>query len=98
MVPVVAGLVGTLLPAFGYLPAIGGHGLSLDAWRALFSQPGVLTSVQLSLQTGVVATLLSLGLALSFCALLSQQPAFRKLSALVSPMLAHASTLVDDSV
>ena len=88
MVPVVAGLVGTLLPAFGYLPAIGGNGLSLDAWRALFSQPGVLTSVQLSLQTGVVATLLSLGLALSFCALLSQQPAFRKLSALVSPMLA----------
>ena len=27
------GSLGTLLPAFGYLPAIGGHALSLDPWR-----------------------------------------------------------------
>lgn len=88
MLPVVAGLVGTLLPAFGYLPAIGGHELSLAPWRALFEQPGVLTSIRLSLQTGVAATLLSLGLALSFCALMSERPVFARLSAWVSPMLA----------
>jgi putative thiamine transport system permease protein len=88
MLPVVAGLVGTLLPAFGYLPAIGGHELSLAPWRALFDQPGVLTSIRLSLQTGVAATLLSLGLALSFCALMSERPVFSRLSAWVSPMLA----------
>jgi putative thiamine transport system permease protein len=88
MLPVVAGLVGTLLPAFGYLPAIGGHELSLAAWRALFDQPGVLTSIRLSLQAGLAATLLSLGIALSFCALMSHRAIFQKLSAWVSPMLA----------
>ncbi len=88
MLPVAAGLVGTLLPAFGVLPAIGGHELSLAPWRALFEQPGVLTSIRLSLQTGLAATLLSLGLAGSFCALMSQRPVFQKLSAWVSPMLA----------
>ena len=31
--PIAAGLVGTLLPAFGYLPAIGGTAFDLDAWR-----------------------------------------------------------------
>jgi putative thiamine transport system permease protein len=29
-VPVLAGLAGTALPAFGYLPALGGETLSLD--------------------------------------------------------------------
>ena len=88
LLPVVAGLVGTLLPAFGFLPAIGGHELSLQAWRALFEQPGVFTSIRLSLQSGLAATLLSLGLALSFCALMSERPVFARLSAWVSPLLA----------
>ena len=83
-----AGLVGTLLPAFGYLPAIGGLEWSLAPWRALFEQPGVLTSIRLSLQTGLAATVLSLFIALSFCALMSERPLFGKLSAWVSPMLA----------
>ncbi len=88
MLPVVAGLVGTLLPAFGILPAIGGNEWSLAAWRALFEQPGVSTSIRLSVQTGLLATLLSLGIALSFCALMSEHRAFRKLTAWVAPMLA----------
>ena len=33
MVPIVAGLIGTLLPAFGYFPSIGGETLSLQPWR-----------------------------------------------------------------
>ena len=88
MLPVVAGLVGTLLPAFGILPAIGGHEWSLAAWRALFEQPGVGTSIRLSVQTGLLATLLSLGIALSFCALMSEHRGFRTLTAWVAPMLA----------
>ncbi|MDE0780487.1 MAG: hypothetical protein OSB67_06995, partial [Alphaproteobacteria bacterium] len=39
--PVVAGLIGTFLPAFGYFPALGGLALSLDPWRALFEAPGL---------------------------------------------------------
>ena len=41
LLPIAAGLVGTLLPAFGYLPAIGGDAFSLDPWRRLFAYPGL---------------------------------------------------------
>ena len=60
--PVAAGLLGTLLPAFGYLPALGGHGLTLDPWRDLLDAPGLGAAVRLSLTSGVLATLLALGL------------------------------------
>ena len=63
LLPVAAGVVGTALPAFGYLPAIGGDHLSVEPWRALAEQPGVMTSVRLSVQTGLLATALSLAFA-----------------------------------
>lgn len=88
LLPVVAGLVGTLLPAFGYLPAIGGDHLSVRPWHALAEQPGVVTSVRLSVQTGLLATAFSLALAASFCALLQDHAMYRRLSAVVSPLLA----------
>jgi putative thiamine transport system permease protein len=88
LLPVVAGLVGTLLPAFGYLPAIGGEHLSVEPWRALAYQPGVTSSVRLSLQTGLLATALSLALATSFCALLHDHAIYRRLSTMVPPLLA----------
>jgi len=88
LLPVAAGLLGTLLPAFGYLPAIGGERLSLDPWRALVEQPGVANSVLLSVQTGVLATAISLAIATAFCALLHDHPALLRLRLLVSPLLA----------
>ena len=88
LVPVAAGLVGTALPAFGLLPAIGGHALSLDGWRALFEQPGVITSIRLSVQVGLLATVLSLVIAVSLCALLAERAALRRLGAWIAPMLA----------
>ncbi|HET6518367.1 MAG TPA: hypothetical protein VFG47_00910, partial [Geminicoccaceae bacterium] len=60
--PVVAGLVGTLLPAFGYLPALGGRAPTLDPWRGLLGAPGLGAAVRLSLTGGVLATALALGL------------------------------------
>lgn len=88
--------MGTLLPAFGYLPAIGGDHLSFDPWRALADQPGVLSSVWLSVQTGLLAAALSLALASAFCALWQDRPIFRRLGALVSPLLAapHAAMAI----
>jgi putative thiamine transport system permease protein len=66
LLPIGAGLVGTVLPAFGYLPALGGTGLSLEPWRALVAQPGVATSIALTLGTGFSATGLSVLLAFGF--------------------------------
>lgn len=59
MLPIGAGLIGTLLPAFGYLPAIGGSEFGLDPWRRLFAYPGFATSVTVTLVTGLVASLLA---------------------------------------
>ena len=88
LLPIVAGLAGTLLPAFGWLPAIGGHALSLAPWRELVREPGFAVSVTLSLQIGLLAALLSLAAAVGFCALLADRPWFRRSGALVSPLLA----------
>ncbi len=60
--PVVAGLLGTLLPAFGYLPALGGEQLSLAPWRELAAAPGIGAAVRLTLTSGLLSTLLALAL------------------------------------
>ena len=86
--PIVAGLVGTLLPAFGYLPAIGGESAGLGAWRALFDFPGLGTSLRLTLFTGWLATLLAVLITLGVTALLHQRAAARRLGTLLAPLLA----------
>jgi putative thiamine transport system permease protein len=85
--PVAVGLLWTLLPAFGYLPAIGAHEPSLDGWRDLLAFPGLATSLRLTLTAGIGATLLSLLLAAGFCALLAAHPAFRAAERLLAPLL-----------
>nr|WP_211110118.1 ABC transporter permease [Acuticoccus mangrovi] len=62
MLPVAAGLVGILAPAFGHLPALGHRGVSLAPFAALFAAPGIATSVLLSAATGLAATALGVGL------------------------------------
>lgn len=68
LLPVLAGLTGTLLPAFGYLPALGGSGFSLQPWRDLLDWPGLETSLRLTMATGFAATLLALLLVLGIAA------------------------------
>jgi putative thiamine transport system permease protein len=67
-VPVSAGLIGTLLPAFGYLPALGGTDFNLAAFAQFFSEPGIARSIFLSLWIGFAATLIA---TLSAAAILS---------------------------
>lgn len=52
-----AGLAGTLLPAFGWRP--GAEGFSLEPWRQLLAMPGIGRSVALTLATGLGGTLLA---------------------------------------
>ena len=94
--PIACGLVGTLLPAFGYLPALGGERLGLDAWRALLGMPGFATSVQSTLLTGWAATLLSVLLAFGVASALHQRAGHRRLGALLAPLLAtpHAALAI----
>ena len=88
LLPVVAGTVGTLLPALNHLPALGALGWSLDPWRTLAAQPGLARSVQLSLQIGLLATALSLAIATSWVAWAGERRAPRWLGRLGAPLIA----------
>ena len=86
--PILAGLVGTLLPAFGYLPALGSTTLNAAPWRTLLNAPGFGVALQATLVTGWLATLFSLGLALLVVAFLHHRPAGRRLGDLIAPLVA----------
>ncbi|WP_240534952.1 ABC transporter permease [Notoacmeibacter marinus] len=91
--PVLAGLAGTVLPAFGYLPALGGRTLSLEPFHDLLATPGLNDSIRLSLVTGLAAALISLGLAGAFTAAAAGTPVFERMRRLLAPLLAipHAA-------
>jgi len=91
--PVLAGLAGTIGPAFGYLPALGGESLSLAPLRMLLAQPGIWQSAWLSLFTGLVSTGISLVAVLLFVAAWAGTRAFGRVQHLVSPLLSvpHAA-------
>lgn len=91
--PVAAGLWGTVLPAFGHLPAAGLAGPSLDPFRDLFDWAGLPRAVMLSLSTGVLATGISLAIVALVTAGWSGTRPFRALERLLSPLLSvpHAA-------
>ena len=60
------GLAGIILPAFGWLPALGYNSFSLAPWQQLLATPGLWTMILTTLFTGVGATLLSLLLTMVF--------------------------------
>jgi putative thiamine transport system permease protein len=86
--PVVAGLLGTLLPAFGYLPTLGGERFSIEPWRALAAAPGLATAVRLSLTSGVLSTLLALALTVLVFAAGHGTAALTRVKRAMTPLLA----------
>ena len=94
--PIAAGLAGTLGPAFGWLPAIGGEALSLAPWHTLFAAPGFASSLRLTVTTGFAATALSLALVVAFCAACHGTAWFRRAQGFLAPMLAtpHAALAI----
>jgi putative thiamine transport system permease protein len=89
----VAGLVGTMLPAFGYFPPLGQQELVLDHWAKLFAMPGLFVSSLLSLTTGFFATAISFLIAMVVLAYAHGTKGFGLLRHLLSPILSvpHAA-------
>lgn len=94
LIPIGAGLIGTLLPAFGYFPTIGGESLSLQPWRDLLAYPGFWTSLRLTLTVGLAATVISLSLAVAICALGQERWWHRRLQQVMTPLLAAPHSAV----
>lgn len=94
--PVLAGLAGTILPAFGYLPVLGYRSLSLDPLHSLLEMPGLSRSVLLSFGTGLAASLLSLAIVLVFTAGWAGTRTFQRVTRFLSPLLSvpHAAAAI----
>ncbi len=86
--PIFIGLLGTVLPAFGYHPALGTTAWTLSAWRALLADPGLATALRITLVSGVGATLLALAIAIGAVAVLHDNRAFAQLRLWLAPALA----------
>lgn len=93
VLPVGSGLLMVLLPAFGYLPALGGDTFSLAPWQMLFAQPGLERSVAVSFASGLVSTAIALVIVVLFLAASRGTWLDRGIRRLVSPLLAipHAA-------
>ncbi len=91
--PVVAGLWGTIVPAFGHLPVAGLEGVSAVAFEKLWSWPGLWRAISLSFLTGMVSTFLALLIVATLTAGWSETRVFRTLERLLSPLLSvpHAA-------
>jgi len=91
--PVLAGLLGTLAPALGYMPALGGTGVSLAPFEQLFAWPGLPRAVALSLGVGLAATAVSLAIVVLICAGWAGTRTFGMIERLLSPLLSvpHAA-------
>ena len=92
--PVAAGLIFTLLPAFGVMPSIGRTQPSLSGWAALVAAPGFPTALRLTLTTGTTATLLSFGLAVAFAAEALTRPGWRWMRAILAGVLASPHSAI----
>lgn len=94
--PVASGLAGVVAPAFGWLPALGGHALTLDPWRTLLATPGLGRMVQLSYVTGLASAGLSLGIVALFLGAFMHTRLFGLVRRLLSPLLAvpHAAAAI----
>jgi putative thiamine transport system permease protein len=91
--PVLAGLMGVLLPAFGLLPSLGGTSVTLDYFHNVLTTPGVIRSSVLSLAVGLVTTSVSLGIVMLLIACWHGTRFFKLLQNLLSPLLSvpHAA-------
>ncbi len=94
LAPVALGLAWTLLPAFGYLPAIGGERLGLQGWRALFAVPGFGTALRLTLVSGLLTSVLALAIATAFCAWRATRPGRRALDRFLAPLMGSPHSAV----
>jgi len=93
LVPIMVGLVGTWLPAFGFLPSIGADQFSLQFYREFCTHPSVPQALRSTLISGLAATLISLFLSLWITAHLYGSTLWSTIERTLAPLLAipHAA-------
>ncbi|MET4807840.1 ABC transporter permease subunit [Limibacillus sp. MBR-115] len=91
--PILAGIAGAFLPAFGWMPTLGGSSLTLEHWAHLFQRPGLWTSVWISLASGLITPAVSLAIVFLFLSGSGGTWLDRWLKRAISPLLSipHAA-------
>src|SRR5262245_33153336 len=94
LVPVLAGLLGVILPAFGWMPMIGEQAISLSPWERLLAEPGLGRSIAVSFASGLVTAALSLASVSLLLAGFAGRPLFTWMRRAMSPLLSvpHAAS------
>ena len=94
--PIVVGLTGTVLPAFGVMPALGADTPTLMAWSQLVGAPGLRQGLVITLWSGLGSTLVSLAITVAILATWHDRAWFHRLRRVLSPLLAtpHAGLAI----
>ncbi len=91
--PILFGLVGTLLPALGFLPVLGGTSLTFEHFSDTLTRPGMVMSLWISLVAGLLTAAISVAAVLLFVAAFAGTRIFERIQHLISPLLSvpHAA-------
>ncbi|TWG91294.1 putative thiamine transport system permease protein [Mesorhizobium sp. J18] len=91
--PILLGLTGTLLPAFGYLPALGGMHPTGEYLARLLQEPAIFHSALMSFAAGLITAAVSLTVVMLFVGGWAGTRLFSRVLHLVSPLLSvpHAA-------
>ncbi len=94
--PIIVGLTGTVLPAFGVMPALGAETPTLAPWSDLMAAPGVGRGLLVTLWVGIGSTVISLAITVTILAAWHGRVWFHRLRRVLSPLLAtpHAGLAI----
>ena len=96
IITVLGGLIGVILPAFGWAPALNQYTIGLDGFNALWQTPGLSQMALLSIGTGLFSTLLAFVITLMILATFFNTVWLNTIQRLLSPILVipHAAAAI----
>ncbi|MBB1318666.1 ABC transporter permease subunit [Shewanella sp. SR43-4] len=96
VIPVMGGLIGVMLPAFGWIPALDQTSLSLNGFSQLWQTPGIGHMALLSIGTSFVSTLLAFLITILILASYFTSPWLGYIQRLLGPILVipHAAAAI----
>ncbi len=96
MLPVFGGLLGVVLPAFGWAPALSQYDIGLQGFNALWQTPGLNKMLTLSFTTGLFSTLLAFCISLLLLAAFYNSVWLERIQQILSPILVipHAAAAI----
>ncbi|PKG58179.1 ABC transporter permease [Shewanella sp. GutDb-MelDb] len=96
VLPVLAGLLGVILPAFGWIPALGLTEFGLHGFEQLMATPDMSRMVMLSFTTSLISTLLAFIMTTLILASYFSSPWLKRIQRLLGPLLVipHAAAAI----